>query len=667
MIRSHRFTILGLVCAVLTTILIYWPGVHGGWALDDYGNIVNNTQIHIHHLNWSTLISAAFSSDSGPLHRPISMVSFALNEYFFGASPYSMKITNIAIHAFNGLWVFLLVFLMLHTWKTRFRPDLSATSIYGGAFIVATAWMWLPINLTSVLYVVQRMTSLSATFVLIGLCLYVYGRQRMLTNDRGQWLLWTGLVIGGGLAVFTKEDGALLPMYMLIIEWILFNFSGYHTRYDRRLIVFFLLGLILPGILGLAWLWPGIVTSFYHSNRPFTMAQRLMTEPRIIWDYVYWSLIPNPNVLSLYHDDYRISTGWLSPITTIIAILGWIGMIGLAITQRRKRPLVSLGTLWFLGGQLMTGTIFNLELVFEHRNYLPDLGLLVALFPTVLFEQPREKLRLVRYTLIGSLIVLYGIILELRVQTWSSPTRFAFMSATLHPHSPRATYDLGRLLAILAIEHPHHHDFYHTATKALEHASKIRNANLLPDQALLIMNIRLHHPIKHQWFDQMYHIVANRSLSAQDLQAIRALTNCQMNKNCRFPLQPMQKLYTLALKHNPNYPSLITLYANWLLNVRHQPLQALKLMNKAQAIDPHSATYRINLIKLNIALYRFPQARAGIIELAPLNHFGHLDNTIHNLKLQLLHAELKLRHRIQKLREKSSAKKLETHAVTSHA
>ncbi|MEJ2645047.1 MAG: hypothetical protein P8180_08970 [Gammaproteobacteria bacterium] len=183
--RYGTLAVLALIIAA--TAIIYWPGVHGGFALDDFPNIVDNGALHIKSLTLETLLNAAFSSHAGLLHRPLSMLSFAVNEYFWGSSPYSMKVTNIIIHLCNGALVYAVIALLLEAYRSRFRPDLTAGLIRWTTLAITASWLLAPINLTGVLYVVQRMTSLSGTFTLAGVALYVWGRLRMLEGRSGLW------------------------------------------------------------------------------------------------------------------------------------------------------------------------------------------------------------------------------------------------------------------------------------------------------------------------------------------------------------------------------------------------------------------------------------------------------------------------------------------------
>ena len=628
-----RLTLVaGLALAVIATVLIYWPGVHGGFLLDDFGNIVQNSALRIHSLSFPDLMAAAFSSGSGPLDRPISMLSFALNEYFFGPSPYSMKATNILIHAFNGILLYAVAALILTAYRRRFRPELSHGLVLGTALAITAGWLLLPINLTSVLYVVQRMTSLSGTFVLAGVALYVWGRLRMLDKRTGFWMLAAAMIFGGGFSVLSKEIGALLPVYTLVIEWTLFGFARSSGERDKRLFVFYLVFLILPGILGLLWLWPSVQASFLHSVRPFTLDERLLTEPRIILHYISWSLVPNLGVLSLYHDDFPFSTSLTQPPTTWLAMLGIAALLALALSQRRNRPLLSLGILWFLGGQLMTATIFNLELVFEHRNYLPDFGLLLALFSMVLLESPIERLAMARRTLIVGLIALYAIILGLRVQQWSNPLRYAVITAAEHPNSPRATYDLGRLYANL-VEGPKSPALPH-AIKALEHAASVPHSSILPESGLLILSEKVHRPLNPVWWASIEHKLSNRSATAQDISALNAMVHCSLG-SCHFPNKDMIAVFRAAFSKSPGSANLMAIYSNYTLNVLHNYPLTEKVMHAAVQSAPRQPQYRINLIRLQIYLRQFEAAHKGIVALEKLNRFGSLDTTLGSLRQRL--------------------------------
>ena len=165
-------------------------------------------------------------------------------------------------------------------------------------------------------------------------------------------------------AVLAKESAVLLPAYALSLELTLFQFRSNGAR-DGRVITLFVLVLLLPAVLGLNWLLPKMLEPRVWASRDFDLTERLLTESRVLWSYLRWTVLPDLGQLSLYHDDYPVSRGWLSPPTTLIAVLGLGALIAAVIALLRRRPLSSLGLQWFLGAHLLTATVIPLELVFE--------------------------------------------------------------------------------------------------------------------------------------------------------------------------------------------------------------------------------------------------------------------------------------------------------------
>jgi hypothetical protein len=369
---------IALVALLVSVVLVYWPGAGGGFVFDDYPNIVDNTALHITGRVWRDWLAAMMSSPASSLQRPLAMLTFAINHYFTGLDPRPMKLTNIAIHALNAALVFGLIRTILQAALRARINDLEQTTDRM-AFFIAACWALHPINVMAVLFIVQRMESLSHTFVFAGLWLYASGRRRQLAGASGWGMILTGLIPCTLLGLLAKESAALLPLYALCIEVCLFRFRGSDERRDLRLYALFTGVLVLPALLGVAWLLPKATSAGAFASRNFTLAERLLTEPRVVMTYLRWTLLPDVGQLSLYHDDYLPSRDLWSPPSTVWALLAVPGLLALAWFCRQRRPLVSLGLLWFLGAQLLTATIIPLELVFEHRNYFASLGICLAM------------------------------------------------------------------------------------------------------------------------------------------------------------------------------------------------------------------------------------------------------------------------------------------------
>ncbi|MDR3053780.1 MAG: hypothetical protein LBU53_00005, partial [Zoogloeaceae bacterium] len=202
-----------LILLLTLVFLLYAPGLTGDYVFDDTTNITKNEKIAIESLEIKTLNAAFWSGSAGPLGRPLSMLSFALNHYFTGFDPYFFKLTNLVVHLVNVVLVFWLVHALLRALPARETCGGNAHPIrfpFYGALLAAALWGLHPLNLTSVLYVVQRMTSLATLFGLFALALYAAWRSSPRHFSPFQNGL-TGLAILLCLiaSVFSKESGLL--------------------------------------------------------------------------------------------------------------------------------------------------------------------------------------------------------------------------------------------------------------------------------------------------------------------------------------------------------------------------------------------------------------------------------------------------------------------------
>jgi len=451
-----------LLCALIATYRVYQPGLSGAFVFDDHPNIVANARIAIGSLQPDALRGAALSGDSGPLGRPLSMLSFALNYYSTGLAPYYFKLTNLAIHLVNGISIFVLSLLILSAYRTRFQPDLSSASIRAIALAVCAAWLLHPFNLTSVLYVVQRMNSLSALFVLWGLILFVWARIRLLEGRSGIAVILISLLLFTPLSALGKETGALMPLFMLVLEISLFQFQAARPASRKFLLGFFGLTVALPGLLVSAYLIShlGWLQASY-AGREFTLEQRLLTEPRILWFYLRQIALPDITGMGLFHDDIPLSQGLLAPLTTLPAIMGLGALMLAAWFARRRAPLVTLGLLFFLCGHILESTVFSLEIVHEHRNYLPMFGILLPMFYYLMQPlQSRDTLRL-RQAAALLLIALFAYDTWARALTWSNPFDLAKSEVEHHPNSARDNGEMADNYVTVKTSDPGLNEFYY--------------------------------------------------------------------------------------------------------------------------------------------------------------------------------------------------------------
>ncbi len=641
--RAPRaWLLLALAAMLLAGWLVYLPGLRGGFVFDDFSNIVQQPSFAakaLHEHFWA----AVWAGRAGPLSRALSMLSFAWQVRVWGMQPGPMKVFNVLLHLGNALLVAALSWRVLQWEWQRQRAQRGAAPTWvlpapWLALLLAAAWTLAPIQLTAVLYVVQREESLAAGLVLLGLLGYWHGRMRLRravqagSSRAAAWAwIWGSLLGGTALAALAKETGVLLPAYAAVIEWVLLRGdcgaeAGSRAQRDLRCALggLYLVVLVLPGVLGLAWLLPSILHGGY-ADRPFTLDQRLLTEGRVMVDYLHWTLLPDLGRLSLYHDDIGVSTSWLQPWTTAAswALLATLLLAGVALRQRA--PLISLGLLWFFVGQSPVSTFVPLDLAYEHRNYLPSWGLLLAVFALVAAWSPRRRgsWPLVAGTLCTGLVALYGGLTALRAQAWASPYRLAYFEAAAHPRSPRAIYGYARVLYQLAAtpDSP----LFHRATRQMQACARLPDAGLEPLQALVFMHARWSLPVRTPWWEALRAGVRDPHLGPQDIASLYSLVQCAADKVCHFSPADLRQLRGLlddGVAAHPFDAELRTLRANFEVNVSHRYPAAYRDMLRAVALAPGNFDFWKNLVQLQIAGGQFAQASFGLRRLRELDTAG---------------------------------------------
>jgi hypothetical protein len=667
-----------MVGTLLLTSAIYWPGLSGGWLFDDYPNIVDNPGVHPDKLSMSALVRAALSSPASFLKRPLASLSFAANYLLTGLDPFWMKLTNLGIHLLNGWLVFLLGRRLL---QLAAPPDADEHKGDICALLIATAWLLLPINITAVLYVVQRMESLANVLVLTGLIGYVDGRQRMLASptvqprgshwrrgsvlDRGFILCICSITVPTALGVLVKETAVMLPLYAMLIEWAVFRFRSAATtdardglstttqieqpillrasdnsklataRKDRRPVRLFLVVLALPMAIGSFWLLPSLIAPGKWATRDFTLGTRLLSEARIVVDYIGWTLLPHPQALSFYHDDFMVSSGLLSPWTTLASILVLTGMVVLAWMLRPRHPLAALGISLFLGCHLLTGTILPLELIYEHRNYFASFGLLLSIVPPLTFAAtPVRTFALPRWTLFVCLLLWWTTVTAVTVRAWGNPLRLSEALAERAPNSPRALYELGRTYIIYS-----HYDptspFTKLAYAPLERAAALPESSILPQQALIFMNARMNLPIKDIWWDSMIAKLKAHPPGVQDESSLAALARCAEDRSCVLPANRMVQAFEASLTHPHSDARLYASYADYAWNVLENHVLGERMTEAAVKASPNEPAYQITLMRRLLVLGRQEEARQVLERVEKLNIGGRLDDSLAGLRTSL--------------------------------
>lgn len=629
-VPARRGSHLLLIALMLLTIAVYWPSLSGGFLFDD-SIYPQNPAVLVRSLRLGDWVNAALSQAGTNQFRALSMISFAANHYLTGADPWWFKLTNLGIHLLNGLLVFLLTAQLarlrnaLRTSDAR-NPFLRDGSIF--AAIVAGLWLLAPINLTDVAYISQRIESLANVFVLLGLFLYVRWRRfHFLTGNstHGGWVCVTACMLAGLTA---KESAALLPLFTACIEYALTGFRNRDGRLSRPVVAMHLLLLVLPLIAGLWWLAHWIAPS-YTQLRTFTLEERLLTEARVLVDYLVWTLWPSLRSLTFYHDDIALSHGLLSPPTTLVAIAALAILLMIAGWQRSRRPLFCLGVLWFFAGHAMTATIIPLELVFEHRNYFPSMGILLAAASLVAGMGDGLASRLQWATALFAL-ALFSSVTFLRAQEWSNPLTLAHAEASKRPNSMRAQYDWA-LNLIMAAGDDHGSPLLDQARHILARIVYRDDSGLAPAQALIFLAGRDGRPVDPGWWKEIVRKLRLEPPSRTDIRALDFLSRCMSRGTCADQPQHMLDVFMAALPASSNNADVMTAYSDFAYRRLNDHGLAIRLAVGAADSRPDVATYRYNLIRILIASGQLNEARRQLTILQSMNRWGSLDRELSEL------------------------------------
>jgi tetratricopeptide (TPR) repeat protein len=560
--------------AVLAAVLAlawwaYHPGLSGDFLFDDFVNLpaIGATGPVDH---WSTFFRYITSGTADPTGRPMTLLTFLIDSRAWPSSPYPFKLTNLILHLINGallawvLWCLGRVLAFLppstgrgiegdalfnHGVRNDTLPTLSGDPFPAerdeknalwpalAALFGAGAWLLHPLLVSTTLYIVQREAMLPATFVLIAILGWM-GSREALARGRVKRAL-AGMAASAWLctilAVLSKANGALLPLLLLLVEWIVLAprrpmMDAFTHRWYRRAVVVFL---IAPGALVIAYLLyllPGSLSAPIDA-RGWSTAQRLLTDPRVLMDYLRLLFVPQAHSSGLFNDAFPISTDWLHPASTVPCIVLVVALIGAGFALRKKHPAIALVLLFYFTAQLMESGWIPLELYYEHRNYLPAM---LLFWPIGIGLTRPGLLRGVRIACAAGIVLALAVLTFQRATLWGDGLRQARVWAAINPDSARAQanaalYDLAhdspRLAAArLRLSMPKHPDDIQAPINLIGAECKlgrVRSQTLTAAEAALART-RLGGQAAFNWFNEALVMASNHTCAGLDFAALQA-------------------------------------------------------------------------------------------------------------------------------------------------
>ncbi|WP_421911091.1 hypothetical protein [Marinobacter sp.] len=434
-----------LLLSVVCIYLIYANGLAGSFLLDDIGNLRDLASVQSG--GWQAAL-AFLSGGVGPGGRPLSLLTFLAQSEAW-PNPVPFRTFNIFLHCLNFLLVFT---LLLQVFSKRRQQERDQSWLpFALSTLVSLVWAVSPIHLNTVEYVIQRMTLLSTTFVLLGINAWIYSTWYKniraisgTTTIRRMMLVTTIYGLCLSAAVLSKESGALLPVFIGVFV-AFFGFMREFGKKERQWYIFLILAPLIAYLIFFTSQASYYFDSAYQS-RNFDLRGRLLTQPSIITEYMGKIFFPWGQDFTLFNENYRVfSNFWSKEAFIPLAMISILLLIGLI--TRKRHPLIGFGLCFFFGGHLLESTALPLELYFEHRNYLPSLGLWVAVVGALLAIPISSKVRVsALILLLSGASAAYSAISVIEAKFWEQPVLQAIRWYEANPHSHRSHGHLARTL-----------------------------------------------------------------------------------------------------------------------------------------------------------------------------------------------------------------------------
>jgi hypothetical protein len=469
------------------------------------------------------------------------------------------------------------------------------------------------------------MNGLATLFMLAGLILFMRGRQHLPTSPvKALWLMCIGAIGGMTLGIAAKENAALTPLYLLVIEYTLFSRNDLEKRTRHYLYAFYVLSLAIPATVLVSYIatHPNFILDAF-ATRQFTAYERLLTETRVLWYYVGLLLVPSTNRLSLFHDDISLSHGLFDPFSTFFAVCGIAAVLVFSLLNAKRFPVAALAILWFLVGHSMESTVIDLELVYEHRNYLPSLGPLFAFaYGLIALAKIGSSSKLLWYGCAVILVGMLGIDTWVRADSWKDIHTFAVTEAQHHPMSERANDFAAR---VSLIEKQDVGEALQYTLRGLKAAPgevgfwvdlQILLA-LLPSQYNYIAVANLPIPPERTVSETVPRLLREKHVSVHAVVSLENLRRCVvMPPHACSSLRERATQWTILAadesQTSRDYGGILAANVAQLLAYNGDYVRAYQYMNRASAELPNLISYKLGLAEYSLRLGCLDQVKSMI-------------------------------------------------------
>lgn len=453
--RKHAFPLFFLVAGV---ILIYFNSLDAGFQLDDQ-QIIDRPSLHVTELNLKSLKKTFYwSPQQKRIYRPLPCLTLGINYYLGNVEPFGYHVVNVSIHILCAISVY--VFLLTLLSIPGVRPAFATKHRYEISVIATFLFAFHPIQTNVATYIIQRMTSMAALFYIISVTGYFIFRINTLPERENSVIQrYTGLIISilsGICALLSKENTAMLPVVILIADYLLFFRNGTHRQKEKLIRIYIISIIILLTLFTVFGLKPLLLyvgghDRFVNLQRDFTPIERLLTESRVVFLYLYLLLIPDVSLLNLNHD-IAISKGLIDPPQTILALFGILFLVIAAFFLRKKHNLLAFAIVWYFGNLVIESTVIPLELIFEHRTYLPGIVIFFLMSLGIVYVSNNILRKRKTILFVSILLFLYSHGTHIRNVLFKNPISMWLDVVDKSPNLARGHSNLGNIYRIRGYE-----------------------------------------------------------------------------------------------------------------------------------------------------------------------------------------------------------------------
>ncbi len=436
----ERYNLFHFVCffsVIILLLILYLPATESRFLLDDFSTLTGLTEI-----DEFGIINYVLGGFTGPGGRPISLLTFAIQADAWPEDPAAFKIVNLAIHLSNAF------LLLLITFKLFSYSDFNKKEKIILSYIIVLLWLFHPLHHSTIFYATQRMTELAAFFTLLTVYFYLNFRPKLPDSNSIKILILIsiGVLSGTCLSILSKENGILTVVYIYIIEITVLSHLK-NTKMVRNWLNVLLLTPVVILILYFIFIYDKTLQGYQY--RSYDMQDRLVTQVNVIFDYLRMVLLPKYSDFTFYHDDYRVIKKISTAPFVVIKVVSLVCIIMLSIIYRRKSPFICFGMLWFFCGHALESSHLNLEMFFEHRNYLPGYGLIVFFVFSIFQLYKYLNIKYIVFSLLLVFIINISTVSILHIKLWQDPYKQAAEWARLNPGSINAMSDLALVYTFL--------------------------------------------------------------------------------------------------------------------------------------------------------------------------------------------------------------------------